>query len=39
LTIPTFGTLEWIIEKGWPILPKRKESGNKPQKLVKVALL
>jgi hypothetical protein len=32
-TIPAFGTLEWIIEEGWLILPKRKESCKQTPKV------
>jgi hypothetical protein len=33
LTIPAFGTLEWIIEEGWLILSKRKESNKQTPKV------
>jgi len=28
LIVPTFGILEWIIEKGWAVLPKKRRSGK-----------
>ncbi len=28
LTIPTFGTLEWIAKEGWLVFPKREERGK-----------